>query len=237
MKNISTTPITKPLAETKVESKSPSQESSFDELFLKKDYKGAAQYLLKNKQQIDSGIFHYNLGTVYSKMGDQATARFHLEKAIQEGYINSASLNNLTFVKSQLQVDDLTTSTSLPDELVSTATSIPAAGYLSMTLLMVVIFMLLIRLKKIEKKWVIAVVMLLSLTPFLFSNFYVKNINYAVALSDIPLYEGPSKIFNEKGKVRAGSKIVIGQFKDGWFQVEFPMSLSGWINKDQLGLY
>ncbi|MBC7428787.1 MAG: tetratricopeptide repeat protein [Bacteriovorax sp.] len=237
MKNISTTPITRPLAEAKVATPSPSQGSSFDELYLKKDYKGAAQYLLKNKQQIDSGIFHYNLGTVYSKMGDHAIARFHLEKAIQEGYINSASLNNLTYVKSQLQVDDLTTSTSFPDELISTATSIPAAGYISMTLVLVVFFVLLIRLKKIEKKWVMIVLMILSLTPFLFSNFYVKNINYAVALQDIPLYEGPSKIFNEKGKVRAGSKIVVGQFKDGWFQVEFPISLSGWINKDQLGLY
>jgi hypothetical protein len=71
----------------------------------------------------------------------------------------------------------------------------------------------------------------------IFSNFYVKNVNYAIALKDTPLYEGPSKIFNEKGRVRAGSKIVLGELKEGWFYVKFPLSLSGWINKDQLGLY
>jgi hypothetical protein len=245
MKNSSTTPKTmpsavierKPLSESgKSVTETPSK-SSFDELYLKKDYKGAAQYLLDNKKQFESGIFHYNMGTVYSKMGDQATARFHLEKAIQDGYINSSSLNNLAFVKSQLQVDDLSTSTSLPDQIISTATAIPMSGYFSITLFLVLVFTLMIRLKKIQKKWVMVVVFLLALTPVLFSNFYVKNINYAVALKEIPLYEGPSKIFAEKGRVRAGSKIVLGQFKDGWFYIEFPISLSGWINKDQLGLY
>lgn len=230
MKNTSTTNTAKP-------SVAPASPSSFDQLYLKKDYKGAIQYLLDNKEQFDSGIFHYNLGTVYSKMGDHATARFHLEKSIQDGYINSSSLNNLAFVKSQLQVDDLTTSTSLPDQLVNTASVIPPAGYFSLTLLLLVIFTLMIRFKKIQKKWIMAVVLLLAITPVIFSTIVVKDINYAVALKDIPLYEGPSKIFSEKGKVRAGSKIVLGQFKDGWFYVEFPISLSGWINKDQLGLY
>ena len=245
MKNISTSKaalpstavLRKPLSESAKTSTHTSKTSTFDELYLKKDFKGAAQYLLANKQRIDSGIFHYNLGTVYSKMGDQATARFHLEKAIQEGYINSSSLNNLTFVKSKLQVDDLTTSTSLPDELMSTATSIPAAGYFSITLALVLLFTLLIRFQKIQKKWVMIVVMLLAITPVIFSNIYIKNINFAVALKDVPLYEGPSKIFNEKGQIRAGSKIILGEFKEGWFFVKFPISLSGWINKDQLGLY
>jgi hypothetical protein len=245
MKNSSITPKTlpsegiqrKPLSETVKTASAPQSKSTFDELYLKKDYKGAAQYLLDNKKQFESGIFHYNLGTVYSKMGDQATARFHLEKAIAEGYINSSSLNNLAFVKSQLQVDDLSTSTSLPDQVVSTMTSIPMAGYFSMTLFLVLIFTLMIRLKKIQKKWIMVVVMLLSLTPVFVSNFYVKNINYAVVLKEVPLYEGPSKIFTEKGKVRAGSKVVLGQLKDGWFYIEFPISLSGWISKDQLGLY
>jgi hypothetical protein len=227
----------KPLSESEKSATETHSKSTFDELYLKKDYKGAAQYLLDNKKQFESGIFHYNMGTVYSKMGDQATARFHLEKSIQDGYINSSSLNNLAFVKSQLQVDDLSTSTSLPDQIISTATAIPMSGYFSITLILVLIFTLMIRLKKIQKKWIIALVFLLSLTPVLFSNFYVKNINYAVVLKEIPLYEGPSKIFSEKGKVRAGSKVVLGQFKDGWFYIEFPISLSGWISKDQLGLY
>lgn len=245
MKNSSITPKTlpsegiqrKPLSETAPAAPVAQSKLTFDELYLKKDYKGAAQYLLDNKKQFESGIFHYNLGTVYSKMGDQATARFHLEKAVAEGYINSSSLNNLTFVKSQLQVDDLSTSTNFPDQVINTMTSIPKAGYFSMTLFLVLVFTLMIRLKKIQKKWLMIAVLLLSLTPVLVSHFYVENIHYAVVLKEAPLYEGPSKIFSEKGKVRAGSKVVLGQLKEGWFYIEFPISLSGWISKDQLGLY
>ena len=212
-------------------------EQTFDQLYVSKHFKGAAQYLLNNKQQFESGIFHYNLGTVYSKMGEHASARFHLEKAIKEGYVNNSSLNNLTFVKNQLQVDDLSTSTSIPDQVVNTMLSIPTAGYFSITLIMILIFMMMVRFGKLQRKWVMAAVFALAILPIAFSMFYVSKINYAVALKDTPLYEGPSKIFTEKGSVRAGSKIVLGQFKEGWFYIEFPMSLSGWISKDQLGIY
>jgi hypothetical protein len=204
---------------------------------LTKSSHANVQYLLSNKQQMDSGIFHYNLGTVYSKMGDQATARFHLEKAIHDGYINTSSLNNLNYVKSKLQVDDLSTSVEIPDQLINLSTSTPPAAYISLTLVLSLILAMLIRFQKIQKKWLMVLGLLIAVSPIGFSLFYVKNINYAIALKDIPLYEGPSKIFNEKGQVRAGSKIVLGKFKEGWFYVEFPLSLSGWINKDQLGLY
>jgi hypothetical protein len=237
MKNTNTTPLTKSSEASARKPLSVSQKVSFDELYLKKDFKGAAQYLLDNKQQMDSGIFHYNLGTVYTKMGDLAAARFHLEKALQEGYINSSSLNNLTFIKTKLEVDDLTTSTSFPDQFINIASTVPASAYLSMTLALWLILAIMIRFHKIQKRWLIIVYFFISLSPLMFSNLYVKNINYAIALKDSPLYEGPSKIFNEKGRVKAGSKIVLGELKEGWFYVKFPLSLSGWINKDQLGLY
>ena len=211
--------------------------NEFESLYTKNDFKGAAQYLLNNKQQMKSGIFHYNLGTVYSKMGDHATARYHLEKAIQEGYVNSASLSNLAYVKGQLNVDDLSTSTSLPDQLINTSINIPVQAYFSLTLFIILVALLCYRFKKMSSKITLIVVLVLSLVPSIFYATYVKNINYAVALKEVPLYEGPSKIFNEKGKIRPGSKVVLGEFKDGWFFVEFPLSLAGWVNKDQLGLY
>lgn len=233
MKNINTSPVTKsPQAQTDKLASSP-----FAELYLKKDYKGAASYLIQNKQQFDSGIFHYNLGTVYSKTGDYPAARFHLEKAIKEGYINSSSLNNLSYVKSQLQVDDLSTSTNLPDEFMNTALTIPPAAYTSISLVLLLFGISLVMSKKLTKKLSIACFVLLIAAPFLFSNLYLDKVNYAVAFKDVPLYEGPSKIFSEKGKVKAGSKIILGEFKEGWFYVKFPISLTGWINKDQLGLY
>jgi tetratricopeptide (TPR) repeat protein len=237
MKNTNTTPVTKSPHQSAQATENSAHNLSFEELYLKKDYKGAANYLLQNKQQLNSGIFHYNLGTVYSKMGDFPAARFHLEKAIKEGYINSSSLNNLTFVKTQLQVDDLSTSSMLPDELMNSALSIPGSAYLSFTLVFLLLGLILLKTKKLVRKTSIALFVVLIAAPILFSQFYLDKVNYAVAFKDVPLYEGPSKIFSEKGKVRAGSKIILGEFKEGWFYVKFPISLTGWISKDQLGLY
>jgi|GEM_PF-477431 len=237
MKNTSTVPVTKsPQAITHEQSETTDQ-NSFEALYVKKDYKGAANYLLRNKQSLNSGIFHYNLGTVYSKMGDYPAARFHFEKAIKEGYINSSSLNNLAYVKTQLQVDDLSTSSMLTDEMMNTALAIPSSAYLSLTLVLLLSGIMLVKGKKIKNKMTMVLGGLIILTPILFSQFYLEKVNYAVAFKDIPLYEGPSKIFSEKGKIRAGSKIILGEFKDGWFYVNFPISLAGWINKDQIGLY
>ncbi len=252
MKNNSILNITKPSVATERHPQSSNEKSqdlpkeqtkeqlapqSFEELYLAKNYKGAAQYLLNNKQHFESGIFYFNLGTVYSKMGDFPVARFHLEKAIQEGYINSATLNNLGFVKSQMNSEDLSTSSALPDQIVNYMSSMPKAGYLSLSLIFILVSLILIKSKSIQKKWLIGFVLFLSITPFLWSHYYAENLNRAIALNEVVIYEGPSKIFNEKGKLRSGSKVILGEFKDGWFFIEFPISLAGWVNKDQLGLY
>ncbi|MDD4974495.1 MAG: tetratricopeptide repeat protein [Bacteriovorax sp.] len=237
MKNINTTTAAKSSHVNEQKAIGASVSSTFEELYLKKDYKGAANNLLQNKQQLNSSIFHYNLGTVYSKMGDYPAARFHLEKAIKEGYINSSSLNNLTYVKSQLQVDDISTSTNLPDQLMNTALTIPPAAYSSFSLILLLLGITLLKSKKLIKKTSIVFFVALILAPVLFSQGYLNKINYAVAFNDVPIYEGPSKIFSEKGKVKAGSKIILGEYKEGWFYIKFPISLAGWISKDQLGLY
>jgi hypothetical protein len=236
MKNTNTTPVVKS-TEVSLNSAPVSTVASFEDYYLKKDYKGAANFLLQNKQQMNSGIFHYNLGTVYSKLSDYPAARFHMEKAIKEGFVNSASINNLAFIKAQLQVDDLSTSTQIQDQFMNSALAIPSTAYLSASLVFLLLFLFLIKTRKLVKRLSIVFMVVLIIAPITFSHIYLDKINYAVAFKDIPLYEGPSKIFAEKGKIKAGSKIILGEFKEGWFYVKFPISLTGWTSKDQLGLY
>ena len=211
-------------------------QKSFEELYIKSDFKGAASYLIQNKQHLDSGIFHYNLGTVYSKLNDLPAARFHLEKAIKEGFVNSSSLNNLNYINQKLQVDDLSTSNNFYDQCINTALSMPASAYLSFSLIIALASVFFLRSKKQLNKMAIACTFALFFLP-IGIYFYLSNVNYAIALKDVPVYEGPSKIFHEKGVVHAGSKIVLGEFKEGWFFIKNPISLSGWVSKDQLGLY
>jgi len=214
-----------------------SSAATFEELYAKKDYKEAINSLLQNKQRFSSGTFHYNLGTTYAKLGDFGAARFHLEKAINLGMYNSATINNLNYVQSKLQGEDISTSSSLPDQIINKSLNIPFEAFVSMSLVLVLFFMLIIKLKSIKNKLVMVLFVLIALLPVIYSRVLTSEVTSAVAMKEIPLYEGPSKIFQEKGKIKAGSKIVLGEFKDGWFFVKFPISLSGWINKDNLGIF
>jgi hypothetical protein len=119
----------------------------------------------------------------------------------------------------------------------NTALTIPPAAYLSFSLIFLLLGITLLKSKKLIKKTSMVFFIALIVTPILFSQGYLDKINYAVAFKDISIYEGPSKIFSEKGKVKAGSKIILGEYKEGWFYIKFPISLAGWISKDQLGLY
>jgi tetratricopeptide (TPR) repeat protein len=214
-----------------------SSEQSFEELYAHKEYKAAINHLLQNKQQFSSGIFHYNLGTCYSKLADYGTARYHFEKAIKAGLYNSAISNNLKFVKANLDVDDLSTSTHLPDQFMDLSLSIPREAYYTTSLVFILLLALAMRFKKVTRKTIAVICLMFALVPIFYAQFYLNTVNSAVALKDISLLEGPSKIFQEKGKLRAGSKIILGEYKDGWFLVKYPESLSGWISKDQLGIY
>lgn len=214
-----------------------SSDQSFEQLYLNKDYKTAVDYLLKNKQLFSSGTFHYNLGTTYSKLGDLAAARYHLEKSIQEGYVNSSSLNNLSFVKSKLDVDDINTSNSFFDQSMNVATSLPFAAYSLVSLLLFLVFLIIIRYQKVKNRFKLGSILICAVSPLLFYFLVVTHLHPAIVFKDISLQEGPSKIFSEKGKVKAGSKIIVGDFKDGWFFVEHPESLVGWVTKEYLGLY
>jgi tetratricopeptide (TPR) repeat protein len=214
-----------------------SSDQSFEKLYLEKDYKGAVDYLLKNKQLFNSGIFHYNLGTSYAKLGELSTARYHFEKSIQEGYVNSSSLNNLNYIKIKLGVDDISSSTALPDQAINIATSLPVSAYSLMTLCLLLFAVVMLKFNKLQNKFKMICVFSSTLIPIALYSLYVTHLHPAIAFKDIPLQEGPSKIFVEKGKVRAGSKIIVGDFKDGWYFVKNPESLVGWVSKDQLGQY
>lgn len=241
MKNNSTSPMTMPSVGERtiaqLKENDMNAQNKFEALYLEKNYKDAAQYLIDNKEAFSSGIYNYNLGTVYLKLEDFAQARFYLEKALKEGNLDSATLNNLNYTKVKLDVDDLTTSTLIPDKVVNFFSSIPQVGYISISLMFILIGLLIIRLYEVQKKRALILILAISLAPLIFGKLYVDDMTKAIALKNISLYEGPSKIFSEKGEVKAGSKVILGESKEGWIFVEFPVSLAGWIEKKDLGIY
>jgi tetratricopeptide (TPR) repeat protein len=214
-----------------------SSSATFESLYLKSEYKKAVELLIQNKEQFSSGNFHYNLGLAHAKLSDFGLARFHFEKAINNGMKHSAAFNNLEYVKSKLQVNDISNSDRFSDRFVNTSLDFPIDAFILLTFIFLLIALLTIKIKKVTNYLKIASLVLVSLLPLFCYFIFLGNLNSAIALRDIPVYEGPSKVFQEKGSLKAGAKIIIGEFKEGWFFIQQPQELAGWVKKDDLGIF
>lgn len=210
---------------------------SLSELYSKKEYKKAEEYLEQNSQVFDRGSFLYNLGTLKAKSQDFAFARFYYEQALKQGYRSEALLNNLGYVKTKIEEVDLSNSTNFEDRFQDATLFIPNSGYLFIASLMFFLPILWMRFLKTMKPWKVVVVLLVALTPIVFKFSYVDTKPVAIVLKNADIYEGPSAIFEKKGAIKAGAKIRLGKINNKWVFVSAPQGAIGWISRDQVGLY
>jgi len=207
---------------------------SLEAHYLKGEYAEAQKLLLANKDQFDLGLFHYNLGTTLMKMGNFAAGRYHMEKALKAGYVDSKVLHNLSVAKSHLSVNDIGNSTNPLDIVLSFSLDIPFSLYLSLTLVFAFIMLLLIRLKKLTRPYLMIVLGVIVFLPLFYAGIFLNRFNFAMTLNDSPLREGPSQIYGELTKVKAGSKFIVGESQGDWFYIKSPTSMVGWIKKDDI---
>lgn len=210
---------------------------SLEQYYQQKQYDKGVEWLLQNKDAYSKGQFHYNLGVFLTKEGNLAAGRYNFEKAIKEGYVNTQVYHNLTIVESQLNVNDISNSKSAFDQSINYALSISPDAYLLFSLILVLIVLTLKKLRLI-KEWAIAGVFIaLALIPFGASKLYLDRLDYAINLKEVKIFEGPSKMFPERGSIKPGTKVIIGQ-KDGeWLFIKSPLLLAGWVNKNDMALY
>ncbi len=209
---------------------------SLSELYAKKEYKKAQEYIEQNSQAFDTGSYLYNLGTLKAKSQDFAYARFYYERALKEGYRSEALLNNLGFVKSKLAGEDLSNSVYFEDRIQDTAHYFPMSGYVLVSVLIFFIAIVWMKLKRSLKLWKLAIVFILALSPIFLKFGYINTKTIAVALKEVEIYEGPSTIFEKKGSLKAGAKIRLGKVNGKWAFVTAPQSQVGWVSIEQLGI-
>ncbi len=200
------------------------------------DFRGALDVLLENKYSFDKPIFHYNMGTIFSKLQQYGASRYHLEKAIAEGFSAPMAYNNLKFVKTKLNVKDISNSKEIIDIITNKLVSIPQPLFSTLSIVSMVILSILAIKKKINMILVVLLI-LVSFIPYLLNIFFVSNINYAVALYNVSVYEGPSEVFSQNKVIKEGSKFIIGKRKENWYYVERPTKFSGWVEKSKLGVF
>ena len=224
---------------------SKSSSPSLEALYLEGDYHLVRRKLIQSKEKFDPGVFHYNLGTVLAKEGRLSASRYNLEKALHKGFIDSRVVGNLRAVKSVLMAKDLESSEAAwSDRTLNFALNVPQPLFLTSTLLLLLGALLLIHFKKVGKVMgkggrpvLIGGLFTLALVPFLVSQLYLKNIDYAINLEETILREGPSEIYPEIMALDAGSKFIIGDENNGWAFIESPNFLSGWVRRDKLAVY
>ncbi len=209
---------------------------SLESLYLKGDYSSAIELQKKLGEDFSPGHLYYNLGTLNLKKGDMAAGRYYLELSKKYNFNTSMVAHNLGVAKKSLEVAEIGTEDNYLNKLVNFGLEASGANYLTLTLLLTLVSMLIWRMRFVKKKIVILIIFLISLFPYSFYQFYLSNIKFAISLNVSEIYEGPSEIFEKIGSVRPGEKVLVGEESNGWLYISYPKSLTGWVNKTKLGI-
>lgn len=198
--------------------------------YVKKDYQSALQTLEANKSKITSGLWHYNMGTIYAGMKEWGKARFHLLQAEREGFVSKESEQNLELVESALGVESLEKSIGWTDYVVRGA-MISSEGILSTLALFVLIAGM---IGVIRKKSIIGFsVLTLSVLFLIGLNFWIKTWPLAIVSAPQEIQEGPSAIFASKEELPSGV-LVLATHEGEWRKILYPARYQGWIKNTGL---
>jgi len=209
---------------------------SLETLYLDGKFEKAVDLLLQNKSTLTDVDFHYNLGVVYAKMGELGPGRYHFELALKKGYLGSDIINNLNVIKSQIQVADISNSELFFDRGINFLSTFPIAYSISIALVLIIVCLFLTRLKFLKSRIVLAFLFVFSLAPPVLHSYLIKDKNFAVSMNELKIFEGPSAIYDVKTTLPAGSKFILGKSDKGWFYIDHPVELSGWVKKEDIGL-
>lgn len=200
---------------------------------MAKEYAQARELVLKHKDEFALEIFHYNLGTLYLKEKQFPAARYHFEKALHLGLVDARLKKNLNTTIKGLSIS--TPELSFKDQFIETASSLSLGGLTSVSLTLLLIWALFSRF--IAKRFGRALLILsfcFCLLPFA-GRFYLQNLHKGVVLEDTWLREGPSKIYEQSGKIPGGTRVILGSFSQNWALVVSPTYYSGWVPVKDLG--
>lgn len=209
---------------------------SLEASYLKKDYKAAIDSLIANKELLQSGIFHYNLGTLYAKSGNFPAARYQFEKSIEEGFQRKEVYKNLDFVIQKQNLDDLSASNSFVDKTIALQYRWSNSLFISISLCLVIFALL--KMKKNGLKTIAPYLfLLLAILPLAWNWGVLKQSKMGIVLIKTEVREGPSKIFEVNKDLEPGMQIVLGEIQNNWVHIIRPEHLAGWADLNAIGVY
>lgn len=198
---------------------------TFEDFYVKKDYQNALLTLEKQGSSLPKDMLQYNLGTVHSKLGHWAQARYHFLLAEEAGFSENSLVQNLDAVEEKLEITRLEQPLEPQDYAVKAALFAKDGVLTSIALLILITGLVL--LKKRASLWKIAAWIVGIALPLALS-FWINTWPRFIALEPQVIAEGPSAIFRESGELPAGVT-VIATGEGEWRRILWPSRFSGWI--------
>lgn len=205
--------------------------------FEQSNYKNGINSLLEKKAEIPADTFHFYLGNLYLKQGDLGAGRYNLEKAKKLGYDHQILENNIKFVEGKVAEYGNFRSEEISSKVVETAMGMPLQLDILIACVLVLVILICKKLKVITTHSIFIGLLILALIPLGFKTAALSGLREAVVLKDAKLYDGPSKVFSDIKDLPGGVKVLLGSESDGWFFIEYPRQLNGWILAEDIGIY
>jgi hypothetical protein len=208
----------------------------FQEFYQAKEWLKAMQWLDNHKTQLGEGLYEFNKGVISLKLDQYPQARYHFEKAKVTGFDDPWVYKNIESIRSELGLQLIEPKPF--HEIIKTK----VMSVLSLDILITVVLITFLSTmiywfrKKIQKSFYVLSSLTLLAFFLLFIVLNTSSQNYqlskgqeAIILEQVSIYEGPSAIFEELGKLPPGLKVQWGNLDNGWAQIESPVNFRGWI--------
>ncbi len=203
---------------------------TFEDFYLKKDYPNAILALEKNQHDINTGLWHYNMGLAMGQMNNWPMARFHFILAEESGLHSKNLIQNQQLVAAKLETNRLEQPLSISDYLIKTGIIASDGPLLSLGFLFLVVGLWFLKKKPSLKS---AAFFVLAVASPLMLDLWIDSWHRKIVTTTKQIYEGPSALFGVKGELPQGI-IIMTNTKGDWEKIIFPSRFSGWIKSDGL---
>lgn len=177
---------------------------------------------------MDSGLWHYNMGTVLGEMNNWPLARFHFILAEEKGMDSKDLQQNKTLAEKQLEIQRLEQPLDTSDYLIKASLVAAQGPLVTLSLLLLVVGLWLLKKAPTFKS---AVLFVMTVSSPLLLDLWIDSWPKKIVTTVKPIYEAPSALFEIRGEMPAGVMVLTNK-KGEWEEVIFPSRFSGWIKSD-----
>lgn len=195
----------------------------------KQEFDEAIGLLKANYEKFDSGVYHYNLASIYAQKQELVKSRIHYEEAMNNGYVSPELKASLRKVRESLDIVEAEKPENTLDYLHYSVIETPIQMFV--TVLLLTLILIIVGMKKTSGA-VKVILSLLIMLPGIIGYIYYSKTEVVILQQDKIVRSGPSKIFEEVHVMPKGMKVLMGRSYSDFLEVVYPSTYKGWVEKN-----